>query len=421
MPEQPPLLSGDLRDQALDLAAALIESLCQGRPDPRRATLASGSAGLAVCYATAAMAGWDTAAAAADCLDEAVDVVATEPMSSSFYSGFTGIAWAAEFAESLRAGAVPGGTKLGDSHACDRNAAVDEGLDLALRSYPEAGPYDLVNGLAGIGWYALARWPRPAAATCLERVISLLASRARSDGTGICWDTHPAALVGPRLKLYPDGGVDLGMAHGMAGVVPLLARVYQLGIQPALARPLLHGAVAWILAHLVETESEVTVPSFIAAGARPDATRSAWCYGDPGVALALLLAGRDAAEPAWTEAGIKLAVQAARRPLDRTGVTDAGLCHGTAGLGHLFHRMFELTGERELAEAAVLWMKQTVTWCAAHVEGTEPGRAPWNGLGLLEGAAGIALALLSASGQSEPAWDQFLGISSAEALWMCDQ
>jgi len=446
-------LSGDLRDQALELAGALIGSLReqarngqadghatpehgpgQVRPDPHRATLASGSAGLAVCYATAAMAGWDVAAVAAECLDEAIDVIAAEPLSTSFYSGFTGVAWAAEFMDSLPVGEVSSRASPGDQRESDRNCAVDAGLDRALRGYPEAGPYDLINGLAGIGWYALARWPRPTAAACLGHVIALLATWARTDGDGVYWRTNPAALVGPRRRLYPAGGVDVGMAHGMAGVVPLLARVYRLGVQPGLVQPLLHGAVTWILANLVETGSEVTTPSFIAAGARPCATRSAWCYGDPGVALAVLLAGRDAAEPTWTEAGIGLAVQAAQRPLDQTGVTDAGLCHGTAGLGHLFNRMFQLTGKRELAKAAVFWMEQTVGRCAEYAAGTsaalkrsaragptEADRPPWTGAGLLEGAAGIALALLAASQPVEPAWDQFLGIPSAEAAWTCGQ
>jgi len=423
MPEQTPwrsLLSDDLRDQALEAADALIGSLRgpgQPGPDPRRATLASGSAGLAVCYATAAAAGWDAAAAAAECLDEAIDVIAAEPLSSSFYSGFTGMAWAAELVDSLLAGKVSAGVNPDDPSASDRNGAVDAALDRAVRGYPEAGPYDLVNGLAGIGWYALARWPRPTATTCLNSVISLLATRARTDEDGIYWRTHPAALVESRRRLHPAGGVDLGMAHGLAGVVPLLARVYRLGIQPGLVRPLLDGVVGWILANLVETGSEVTAPSFIAAGARPSAARSAWCYGDPGVALALLLAGRDAAEPTWTKAGTELGVQAARRPLDQTGVTDAGLCHGTAGLGHVFNRMFQLTGEGELARAAVFWMEQTIARCAEHA--AEPGRRPWIGPGLLEGAAGIALALLAASRPVEPAWDQFLGISSTGSVWMC--
>src|SRR5260370_41736526 len=101
------------------------------------------------------MPGRDVAAPAAECLDEAIDIPAAAPLSSAFYSGITGIAWAAELVDSLLAGEVSGRVKPGDPRVFDRNGAVDAALDRALRGYPEAGPYDLINGLAGIGWYAL--------------------------------------------------------------------------------------------------------------------------------------------------------------------------------------------------------------------------------------------------------------------------
>jgi hypothetical protein len=37
---------------------------------------------------------------------------------------------------------------------------------------------------------------------------------------------------------------------------------------------------------------------------------------------------------------------------------------------------------------------------------SEPGQPPWSGLGLLEGAAGVALVLLAASTAAEPVWDR---------------
>ena len=44
---------------------------------------------------------------------------------------------------------------------------------------------------------------------------------------------------------------------------------------------------------------------------RPAPARSAWCYGDPGVAVALLLAARDVDEPGWELAATELALRAA--------------------------------------------------------------------------------------------------------------
>ena len=349
--------------RALHLAGTLAETL---RPASRAAgrrdvSLASGSAGLAVCNGQLARTRCDPRAADAALtrLEEAVDVLATQPLTSSLYSGFTGIAWAVELVDGLLSA---GGE--------DRNGDIDEALTSLLRRYPEDAPYDLVNGLTGLGVYALARWPRPAAAQCVLGVVEQLARRARHDRDGVYWWTPPS-WQGPRREQYRPGGVDLGVAHGIAGVVPFLARVHRLGLAQQTVRPLLDGAVRWLLAHMVDTVSGPTVPYFVADGVEPGPARSAWCYGDPGVAAALLLAARDVGEPAWAAAATGLAMRAANRPPDQTGVVDAGLCHGSAGLAHLFNRMYQMTAEPVLADAARFWVERTLELCSA----AAPGRA----------------------------------------------
>jgi lantibiotic biosynthesis protein len=398
-----PLLSGRLRDGALDLAGALTKSLpSAAATDHRNPSLASGSAGLAICTGQLAHTRSDQQAAHAALahLEDAIDVLATEPLTSSLYSGFTGIAWAVELVDRL----------LG-SDGEDRNGDIDGALTSLLSRYPEHAPYDLINGLTGLGVYALARWPRPGAVSCLLGVVEQLARRARQDEDGIYWWTPPSRLA-PRGERYRPAGVDLGVAHGIAGVIPFLARVYRLGLASQTVRPLLDGSVRWLLAHMADTASGPTVPSFVAEGVEPGPTRSAWCYGDPGVAAALLLAARDVGEPAWASIATDLAVRAAARPAGQTGVADAGLCHGSAGLAHLFGLMHQLTAEPALAHAARFWAERTLDLCSAEVPGA--ARSACNGPGLLEGSAGVALAMEAACTVAEPIWDQMLLISSAE-------
>jgi len=376
----------------------------------------------------AAAAGLDRRAAgrARESLDAAIGVLAAVPMSTSLYSGFPGIAWAADMVGGLvgRTGTRDTGTRdgspgervSGGTGPEDRNGDIDAALAAVVLRYPERGAYDLIDGLAGIGAYALARWPRPAAAACLDGVVERLAARARRDGDGVHWWTGPDQLIGPRARQYPDGGVDLGMAHGIAGLIPLLARAHTLGAHPRAVRSMLDGTVRWLLAHLIETPAGHTAPGFVARDTAPVPARMAWCYGDPGVAMALLLAGRDAGEPAWTRAGTELALAAAARTPAEAGVSDAGICHGSAGLAHLFCRMYQLTGEQRLADAAVTWAERTIARCTGQdgghrgdeAAGQGGGRSGRQGAGLLEGTAGVALVLLAACYPVEPAWDQLL-------------
>jgi len=288
-----PLLSGALKDRALHLAETLTKALgATPAAGHRSASLASGSAGLAVCSGQLARTRSDrqVADAARTRIEEAIDMLATEPLTSSLYTGFTGIAWAVELVDRLL------GTEDGD-----RNGDIDDALTRLLQRCPEDASYDLINGLTGLGVYALARWPRPGATQCLLGVVEQLARRARHDRDGVCWWTPPS-WRGPRQDRYQPGGVNLGVAHGIVGVLPFLARVHRLGLAPQTVHPLLDGAVRWLLAHMVDTASGPTVPYFVTKGVEPAPARSAWCYGDPGVAAALLLAARDVGESAWAAA-----------------------------------------------------------------------------------------------------------------------
>ena len=103
--------------------------------------------------------------------------------------------------------------------------------------------------------------------------------------------------------------------------------------------------------------------------------------------------------------------------MEKTQVTDAGLCHGAAGLGHLFNRLYQATDDETLAEAARFWFRYTLelrrpgegvagfpSW-----RSNRDGGMSWQAdAGFLTGASGVALALLGAVTTLEPSWDRVL-------------
>lgn len=403
-----PILSGHARDRALNAVAALkARSAATGRADREDASLSGGTSGLAVFHAQLAHAtGDDEARARADaCLDDAIEVLSTAPLGASLYAGFTGVAWAAQLVGDLL-----------HREDDDRNEAIDDALcGLLDRIDPNEASYDLIHGLTGLGVYALERAPRPTAERCVSQLVHYLATRAREDDHGTYWWTGPSLLLGRNRTQYPAGGVDLGVAHGIAGVLPFLAGARAAGIRTATADALLDGAVRWLAAHALDTGAGPTIPYFIADGSAPRPARSAWCYGDPGAAAALLVAAREARRPDWTEFATRLAIAAAQRPAGASGVVDAGFCHGSAGLAHLFNRLHQMTGEPTLEAAALFWLERTLEWCERVEDEAAPGAgpdaAPWNGEGVLEGAAGVALVLLAAGTAVEPVWDRMFAVS----------
>jgi hypothetical protein len=397
-----PLLRGALKKRAAESIQTIVDDLAApGQGQAGDPSLAGGAAGLALLhgYLAQAACGKDSAAAAR-CLERATAAVADNPTSASLYSGLTGVGWALAH---LR-GRWP------DLDGEEDVAEIDEALLDHLDRSPWPDDYDLISGLVGFGVYALERLPRPAAVTCLERVLDRLAETAEHRPEGITWWTDPAWLPAETREKYPRGYYNLGLAHGVAGVIALLGQACASGVAVARARALLEGAVRWLLAR----QGPGGFTYWAGPGGDDKPARLAWCYGDPGVAAALLGAARCVGEPGWERAALAIARRAAQRPPAESGVIDVGLCHGAAGLGHLFNRMFQATGETWLADAARSWFERALGMRRAGrgVGGYEAwlsGDMTWmTEPGLLTGAAGIALALLAATTPIEPAWDRVL-------------
>ena len=411
-----PVLLGTLADAALERAEAIARALADtrtlealdadagGPSTAAAADLAGGRAGLAVFFEYVARTrGERKSRIASILLDEAISVVENTVMSPGLHEGFTGIAWACSHL-------------LAPDRDDDPNAEVDEALIHTLGESSWMDQYDLIGGLVGIGVYALEQRPRPSADVMLALVLKRLAEAAQPMDDGVTWHTAPALMSEEQRAECPDGHYNLGVAHGVPGVIALLGLACETGHDEE-ARPLLERAVAWLLKQKLDPEGPSVFPKWVAPGFVPAHARLAWCYGDTGVAATLFIAARAAARPEWEREALQIAKRAAERSFERSGVRDAGLCHGAAGLAHIFNRMHQATGEAWLADAAIRWFGHTLD-----LRRRDEGLAGFVALerdadrherwlaepGLLTGAAGIGLALLAACSTVEPAWDRTL-------------
>jgi lantibiotic modifying enzyme len=412
-----PILEGEAAAKATAAVDAIAEAIREG-PLPARNTgpsLASGEAGFALLfdYLDRARPGAGYDETAQQRLGRAIEALSSSIQMPGLYSGFTGVSWVVEH--------LTGGSSESGEDEEDPNQDIDTALLGHLRQTPWMRDYDLVSGLVGFGVYALERLPRPSAVACLELVVERLAEIAQPRPGGLTWYTPDHLIPEPNRPWYPTGYDNLGVAHGSPGVLALLARVLASGVAEERASSLLEGGVSWLLAQKLP-DSEISVFPYGAGVVRIRPARTAWCYGDPGIAMALLAAGRAAGEPDWEREALALAQTVARRPPERCGVDDAGLCHGAAGLGHLLNRLYHATGDPELLEAARAWFDRALAY-------QEAGRGiggflafsprdgdfdtlVWNeDAAFLGGSAGIALALLAATSGVDPAWDRVLLLS----------
>jgi len=413
-----PLLEGAIAKRATEAARAVAAEIGKRarrrrggrRPEP---SLAGGAAGIAVFYAYAEEAGLG-GRCGSTCrrfLEEAGDAVEAVAMAPALYGGFAGVAWTVAHLE----------RKLSDSGMADSTEAVDDALRSYLNRPGWRGDYDLVSGLVGFGVYALERLPAPAAMACLEGVVDRLGEAAERGASGVAWHTAPELLPRQQRELCPRGYYNLGLAHGVPGVIAVLGAACAAGARPRKARKLLDSAVTWLLRQKRKGRRGSRFPAWVVPGGKSESCRSAWCYGDPGVAAALFCAARSVGNSAWEREALEIARRSAASPPDEAGVVDAGLCHGAAGLGHVFNRLYQANGDATLRSAARYWFERTLAMRRpgrgvggfSALGAREDGTRYWeDDPGILTGAAGIALALLAATTTVEPEWDRMLLVST---------
>lgn len=415
-----PILDGEFlratREVVQDIARSLQTLLPAPAPGDEpgshqhwaNANLSGGDAGIAVFfhYMDEAFPGEGYQKIAIQFLERAIDTVSEVQMLPALYGGFTGVAYAVTHVETPLS-ALSEGVDLQE---------VDAALGKYLTRTPWPDHYDLINGLVGFGVYMLQRLPRKIAIVNLERIVAHLSELAERSDQGITWHTSPEQLPLGSREQYWQGWYNLGVAHGVPGVIALLGEIVAENIAQPEARELLDGSVRWMLAQKLPEGTGSWFDIYLGVGHEPCASRLAWCYGDPGVSVALLRAAQCIGEPEWERAAIEIAKAALKRPLSRSGVSDASLCHGSAGLGHIFNRLYQSTREKPFRQAARFWFDHTrqirrpgegvggFLYHSVDGEDVQEVAEP----GILQGAAGIGLALLAAITHVEPAWDQML-------------
>jgi hypothetical protein len=397
-----PILSGALRERALETVGALCDAAGSTWVTSEKDSTLLGHSAHALLLHEVSRAG--ILPIESDALEKDLELarraLAEAELGPSLLAGYPGIAWSLHHI----AGEAP---QPGDTFD-DIDAAMLEQV-----SSPETPlPCDL-DGLAGMGVYALERMPVPSAKAILTQIVRRLQERSLRSNDGAAWKTEMPG-VGPQFNL--------GVAHGIPGILCFLAGAAGCGIGGALG--LLEDGVRWLWRW--EQPGELSRFPFWIADGQPSALRwPGWCYGDPAVAAAMYAAGRATSSLSLQQRAFRLAAHTlsltpetlstlpTASPVGETGaqMNPGGalhspfLCHGAAGRAHMLNRMYQWTGEERFAVAARSWIE----WLFL-LAPTERS-ADWGETGLVYGAAGVGLVLIAALSATEARWDRLLMMS----------
>lgn len=406
---------------------ALQQSLYPQQLRDRPWSVAGGNAGLAIlCSALdACFRGSDWDAVGHKQLQIAARSLETPPAygrNLSLFSGLSGLAFAAwllsregtryqQLLATLEQQLFPAVTAYAERVLAERMHGCSESL------------FDAISGLSGMGAYLLFRSANATAANALQAVLTSLVYLTEEAEDGL-----PHWYVPPHLMYqehwshqYPDGYLNCGLAHGIPGPLALLALAFRDGVQVPGSEDAIMRTADWLVAHQVKDAWGINWPTVCSVNYTPVAepmrpgTRAAWCYGTPGVARALWLAGEALNCTAYREIAIAGMQAVYQRPIPLRGIDSACFCHGIAGLLQVTLRFANDTGQPVFSEAAQaltrqlleLYEKESVLgYRNLEKEGVLVDH-PW----LLDGAAGVTLVLLAASTSCEPVWDRLFLLS----------
>lgn len=272
--------------------------------------------------------------------------------------------------------------------------------------------YDYLHG--GLG-YHLAMMNSHLQKKSITNTLQFLDRTTLRIEDGIVWTSIPKLNDNEKV-------INLSLSHGLASIIQILGKTYKYstGDEAKKCKELLNGAIQYLLSKKQNpNEMGSYFPSWITKSHTSSYSRLAWCYGDLGIAMALLQVGIDTENEEWKEIAIEILLHTAkRRSLQKNHVKDAGLCHGTAGIAHCFNRAYNFTGNGLFKDTAVYWFMETLKM-AKYKDGlagfkvwrTNKDGGLYNDPGLLEGIAGIGLSLISAVAPIDPKWDECLLLS----------
>ncbi len=383
-----------------------------------RESLAHGAPGIALLHTELAAAGarpWSRVRTWMEAI--ATGPITVGPQSGLFYGGGA-IAFALAAVNAARPGTYTFPLKVLESRLTEDTArrAARAHDRIEAGELPNLAEFDTLRGLAGLGGHLLHRAPASDAHTeALAAVLDYLVALTWPlvDGQDVLpgWWTRTGPGGEPD-EAFEGGHGNFGLAHGIAGPLALLSLAILRGIEVPGQRAAVAIISRWLDSWQTGNGTDARWPYMITRAEHHDEPshvqhsgarrRPSWCYGTAGLARTQQLAGLALEDPKLRATAEHALIGALTDPVQLTATVDNTICHGYAGLARI--------AERAAADADQPTAEQLRSLIPTLLSYSPDAPAGPYGYGLLEGAAGAALAALTTGTGTPPVtgWDTCL-------------
>lgn len=260
------------------------------------------------------------------------------------------------------------------------------------------GNWDFLHGALGGGVYFFDRLHKQKSKEYLGELLAILENQNIKDNDGqVYW----ANIIGTTKEVAQ---CNLGMAHGMASIIAFLSKLITVKETSFKANELLKGSIQFLMRQKLSFEKhERHFPEFIYEEGitnQPEGRRIGWCYGDMCRAIVLYQASVATNDIELRNFSVQMLLDTVKfKDLEIEDIHTPFLCHGSAGIAHIYSIMYQYTKLEEFKVSANYWFDKTLTM-PSFIEGMR-NFDMWldeednqEGYGVLD-VAGIGLALIS--------------------------
>ncbi|MBB6503025.1 lanthionine synthetase LanC family protein [Pedobacter cryoconitis] len=272
---------------------------------------------------------------------------------------------------------------------CDDN---DRLAELCLE-YLKKNNYDFLHGSTGIAYYLLY--------TDYERNLNLFytffeeLNRIMKEGSSMIPHYNPITNKLESEKINPS------LSHGLASILKVSVQCFKQNICKKEAGKMAYLIIDYLLSNS-NFDKSICYYASIIDEKNDKFSRLSWCYGDLGIGYILFQSSLVFNDDKLRKFSLEILTNSTkRRSKESTGVIDAGICHGTAGIAYIYNKMWASTKDLIFKDACDYWISKTIEFStytdgvAGYKKYNSISKNYENSFGILEGAAGIGLVLMS--------------------------
>ena len=216
-------------------------------------------------------------------------------------------------------------------------------------------------------------------------------------------------------QVWKDGCFNLGLSHGIPSLLVNLCNAEKLNIKVSGQQEMIEKVSKFLFDYRIDEKGDygwnytVSLDEYKNKIRNSECCRDAWCYGTPGVAYSLFLAGETLNNKEYMNYAIE-AIKIAGKRLK--GAYSPTFCHGYSGIAYISNKFYELTNINEFKVTALELSNKILSlydekniFNFVDIEKTQGKIKYRDSIGILEGVTGIILTLLAIEKGGKTPWD----------------